>query len=257
MINLFYIFAFIFGLMMGSFLNCYIWRLREKESMWGRSHCPKCRHKISWYDNIPVLSYLILRAKCRYCGRGIAMQYLAVELITGILFVLVLKINFESMINNEFLIYLIRDWFIVCVMVIIFIYDLRWYLILDRITLPAIFIVFIINLFLGFSALNLLLAMAVGGGFFYLQFIVSGGRWIGGGGIRLGVLMGAILGWPQILVALFLAYIVGSVFSLGLVALKRKKLKSEIPFGTFLTVATVIALFWGDIILDWYLGVLR
>src|SRR3989339_300943 len=193
MIYLYVAFSFIFGLIIGSFINCLIWRLHEKEGLWNRSYCPKCKHKISWYDNVPVLSF-------------------------------------------------------------IFIYDLRWYLILDIITLPACLVVFIVNLMLGFEWQNLLISGIIGGSFFLFQFVVSRGRWIGGGDIRLGLLMGFALGWPYILVAIFLAYFMGAIISVGLVAGGKKKWGSKIPLGIFLSTAAIITLFWGDEILNWYLG---
>ena len=254
---LFYI--FIFGLIIGSFINCLLWRLHKKESILGRSYCPKCKNQIAWYDNIPVLSFLFLKGKCRKCKKKISWQYPLVELVTGILFGLVFYINFQSfnfslLTFNFQLLTLVRDIFFVSIMVIIFIYDLKWYLILDKITLPAIFIIFVLNIFLGFNYLHLLLAGLIGGGFFLAQFIVSKGRWIGGGDIRLGLLMGVMFSWPMILLALLLAYLIGSVISIFLVIFGKKKWKSEVPMGIFLTSASIITLFWGDQILAWYLN---
>ncbi|MFH1745303.1 MAG: prepilin peptidase [bacterium] len=244
------IFAFLFGLIIGSFINCLVWRLYKNESMMNRSYCPNCRKMISWYDNIPVISYLLLKAKCRKCLGKISCQYPLVEIITGILFALAFYIN------HAFSVQLFLNWLIIFVMIIIFIYDLRWYLILDIITLPACVIIFLLNIYIGISWQNLLLSGAIGGGFFLLQFIVSRGKWIGGGDIRLGLLMGFALGFPMILVAIFLAYIIGSVASLGLLASGKKQWSSKIPLGIFLSTATIITLFWGDKMLGWYLGYL-
>ena len=251
---------FILGLIIGSFINCLLWRLYKKESMMGRSYCPKCKKQIVWYDNIPILSFLFLRGKCRSCKKKISIQYPVVELITGVLFTLVFYFNFQSLnfefltFDSKFMIQLFRDLFFVSVMVIIFIYDLKWYMILDKITLPSIVIIFTLNLFLGFEWTSLLLAGFVGGGFFLAQFLVSKGKWIGGGDIRLGLLMGVMFSWPMILLSLFLAYLLGSFISIFLIIFGKKKWGSQVPFGVFLTPSSIIILFWGQQILNWYIN---
>ena len=256
MIYFILIFIFIFGLIIGSFLNCLIYRLHKNKSMMGRSFCPKCKKQIAWYDNIPILSFLFLNGKCRYCKQKISWQYLLVEFITGILFVIAFIIEF-SVFQNQNILMLFRSWFIISVMIVIFIYDLKWYLILDIITLPASLILLIWNLYLGMNWQNMLISVIIGIGFFLSQFLISRGKWIGGGDIRLGMLMGLSLGWPMILVAIILAYFIGSVIGILLILFKKKKIGSKIPLGIFLSTATVITLFWGDIILDWYLNILK
>ena len=242
--TIYFIFIFLFGLIIGSFLNCLIWRLHKNESLLGRSYCPKCKKQIAWYDNLPVLSFILLRGKCRQCGKKISAQYPAVELITGVLFVLSYFLNYELRITNyEFIIQLLRDFFLIAVMIVIFIYDLRWYLILDIITLPACLVMLIFNLILGFSLWGLLLSGIIGGSFFFVQFIISRGRWIGGGDIRLGLLMGLALGWPGVLLAIIISYFIGSIIGLSLIALGKKQWGSEVPLGVFLTVGAVITLF--------------
>ncbi len=248
------ILIFIFGLCIGSFLNCFIWRLHEKKKVTGRSMCTKCKQQIAWFDNIPVISFLNLRGKCRNCKKSISWQYPAVELVTAILFTLSFFLNYQIQLDNIILIF--RDFFLISVMIIIFIYDLRWYLILDIVSLPACAVILILNLVLGYEWQNLLLSGIIGGGFFLIQFVISKGKWIGGGDIRLGLLMGLSLGWPNILVALFIAYILGSVIGVGLIIAKKKQLSSQVPFGVFLSIATIITLFWGREIIDWYLGII-
>jgi leader peptidase (prepilin peptidase) / N-methyltransferase len=264
------------GLSIGSFLNALIYRLHKGKSLGGRSFCPKCKNKIAWYDNIPLASFFILRGKCRKCGSGISWQYPAVELVAGLLFLIAFILefsifnsqfsnnfqflNFQSISNIQYpisnILNIIRNWFIVSVMIIIFIYDLRWYLIPDKITLPSIAVIFLLNLFLGVNLWLMLVSGIIGGGVFLFQYLVSSGRWVGGGDIRLGFLMGIALGWPFILVALFLAYLIGSIAAVFLVLAGKKKWGSKIPFGVFLATATVITLFWGRFLIDWYLGVL-
>ena len=258
------IFVFVFGLIIGSFLNCLIWRLHEKIPLipftkggdkWKRSYCPKCRKQIAWYDNIPVLSFVILGGKCRKCGKTISWQYPIVEFITGVLFVVSFYLSYRVAIYDlSFIIKLIRDWFIIAVMIVIFIYDLRWYLILDVITLPACVIALIINLWLNYSWQNLLISGIIGGSFFLIQFVISKGKWIGGGDIRLGLLIGLALGWPGVLVAIIISYFIGSAVGLSLIAFGKKKWGSEVPLGVFLAVGTIITLFWQTQILNWYLN---
>ena len=246
-------FVFLFGLIIGSFLNCLVWRLRTGESLLGRSYCLKCKKQIAWHDNLPVLSFVLLKGKCRQCGGKISWQYPIVELTTGVLFVLAYYLNYELRITNyELIIQLLRDWFLISAMMVIFIYDLRWYLILDIVTLPACLVVLILNLALGFSLWNLLVSGIIGSGFFLLQFLISGGKWIGGGDIRLGLLMGLALGWPGVIAAIIISYFLGSLVGLGLIAAGKKRWGSEIPLGVFLAAGTIIDLFWQERILDWY-----
>ena len=251
------IIIFIFGLIVGSFLNAVIWRLHTGESFInGRSYCPECKHVLGFWDLVPVFSFVFLGGKCRYCHKKISWQYPLVELITGILFALVyfnLYLTVQAT-SYELLVTLIAYLFFASILIIIFVYDLKYYLILDVVTIPAIVVAFLVNLYLGLGFVNLLLGALIAGGFFWLQFVLSKGKWIGGGDIRLGVLMGLILGWKLVLVALFLAYIIGAVVGVGLLAYKKKEWGSQVPFGTFLSLATVIALLWGEIILNWYWG---
>lgn len=254
-----YLYVFIFGAIIGSFLNCLIWRLHKSESIMGRSYCPKCKGKIIWYDNIPILSYLFLRGKCRKCHKRIAVQYPLIELVAGILFLVAFFMNYKSRVlgitnyelfDSQFVIQLLRDWFLICIMIIIFIYDLRWYMILDIVTIPACLIIFILNLFIGISWLNLLISGIIGGSFFLIQFLVSGGKWIGGGDIRLGLLIGLALGWPNVLLAVFLAYIIGSFVGVGLIVFGQKKWSSKLPLGTFLSLSSIIILFFGQYLIN-------
>lgn len=256
---IFYFFIFLLGLIIGSFLNCFIWRLHEEEGMWNRSYCPKCREQIFWYDNIPVISFILLGGKCRHCKEKISFQYPIVEIVIAVLFVIAFYHNIQYSIFNildfNFLLLTLRDWFIISVMAIIFIYDLRWYLILDEISLPACLIVLLFNLFLGINWLTLLISGIIGGSFFLIQFVISRGKWIGGGDIRLGLLMGLALGrFDYLLLAILLAYFAGSFVGLGLIIFGRKKWDSQIPLGVFLSVSTVLVIFWGEAIMNWYFG---
>ena len=152
---------------------------------------------------------------------------------------------------------LILWWVFISFLIIIFVYDLRYYLILDEVVLPAIVFTFLANLILGVSPLSMIYSGLIGGGFFFLQDVISKGAWIGGGDIRLGVLMGFMLGWPQILTALFLAYILGSLVAVGLLAVKKKKWADKMPFGTFLTLSTFIVGLYGPKLIQFYLSLFR
>ena len=260
-----YIFVFLLGLCIGSFLNCVIYRMEEQKTLNGRSFCPNCKHTLAWYDLFPVFSFLFLGGKCRYCKKSISFQYPAVELATGLLFLLIYNLKFEIL--NQFEIFkflnilnLIFLFYIASSLVVIFIYDLKHYLIPDIVLLPAIFITFIfrvieaLNSNFKFQISNYLLAVAIAAGFFLLIWLVSGGRWMGFGDVKLAVLMGLLLSWPDILLALFLAFFSGAAIGLALMIWKKKNLKSEVPFGPFLIFGTFIALFWGPQIIQWYLN---
>jgi len=257
------ILIFMSGLTIGSFLNCLIWRLRAKESILGRSYCPRCKKQIAWYDNIPVLSFALLLGKCRHCGKPISWQYPAVELSTAVLFLTAFLVHFPIYYYPLNLLVLARDFFLIASFTVIFVYDLRWYLILDKVSLTAVAVVFILNFFIGFFSKNtfvnlenIIISGIIGAGFFLAQFVVSRGRWIGGGDIRLGLLVGLALGWPFVVEAIFIAYLMGSVIGVALIAFGQKSWGSKVPFGTFLSIAAIVVLFWGKELIDWYFTML-
>lgn len=244
------VFIFLLGAIFGSFLNALMWRIHERKSITrGRSMCPSCHTELRAFELIPIFSFLVLRGKCRNCLEKISWQYPLVEFFVGFLFVLVYQfVGAEPTLLTCY-------WYLVLVLTIVFVYDLRYQLILDSVVLPATAIVLVANIVHAPAAWPLyVVGLLLGGGFFLLQFVVSHGRWIGGGDIRLGAFMGALLGWKLLLVALFLAYIVGAVISLVLVGLKKRSMASKTPFGTYLSVATFVTLLWGQQLLDWYLG---
>lgn len=228
-----YFLIFIFGLSVGSFLNVVICRLETKESIVAkRSHCPQCGAVLKWYDLIPLLSFVFLLGKCRSCGKKINWQYPVVEIATGLLFLLFFNLYF----------YLI----IICFLIIIFVYDLKHYIIPNKVVFPAIILSFFYSIFIG-SFLNFLLAALGASGFFLALVLVSKGRWMGMGDVKLAFLMGLILGWPNILAALFLAFLSGAVVGVALIIFGKKGLKSQIPFGPFLAGATVLMMLCGQL----------
>jgi len=248
-----YLTIFIFGLAVGSFLNCIIYRLKvDKSFLEGRSYCPKCEHILGWKDLIPIFSFLILKGKCRYCHERISWQYPLVEIATGLLFLLIF--NFQFSIFNFQSLLVTSYWLLVaCFLIIIFVYDFKHYLIPDKIIYPAITIAFLYNIFYSYFILHTsdfifhtLFAALGAAAFFLLIVLFSKGKWMGIGDVKLAFFMGLFLGFPNILIALFLAFLVGAIIGLGLIALGKKTLKSEVPFGPFLVIGTFIALFWGD-----------
>ena len=252
-------FIFILGIFIGSFLNVVVFRLHRQEGfIKGRSKCLFCGHILYSKDLVPLFSYLFLKGRCRYCRQRFSHQYPLVELATGLAFVLIFNklvagLNLLAL-EPQQLLALIAWWLIACFLIIIFVYDLKYYLILDKVIWPAVIIALLVNIILGSSILNLLLAAIVGSGFFLLQFLISKGKWIGGGDIRLGFLIGCIVGWPQILTALFLAYILGSVISAILLLNNKKRWGDKIPFGTFLALATFLTMLYGQNLVAWYWG---
>lgn len=263
----FYILFFILGAIFGSFLNTVISRLKTGESVLKeRSHCLFCKKKLNYYELIPIISFVIQRGKCRNCHKQISWQYPLVEIFTGLLFVLIF-VGQYSLLTTCFLL------IISCFLIVLFVFDLKHYLVPDQIIYPAIIFTFLYRIidFLrlnnwkligscsGQSGIivpgNYIVAGIVAGGFFWLIILISRGKWMGIGDVKIGILMGLILGIPKIFVALFLAFLIGAIISIILLILKKKTLKSEIPFGPFLIGATFIVLFWGEFLLNCYLGV--
>lgn len=252
---------FVLGTAVGSFLSVVVYRLHtgEKGMIRGRSQCPACKTKLKWFHLIPIFSWIFLRGRCSDCGKKISSHYIVMEFVTGLIFLFTfLNWNFIDQFNaidwttlQTFILYIVEATFLLA----IFFYDLMYKEIPDRLSIPAIAIAIIGVLSLQILRWdNMLIGAAVIGGFFLLQFIASKGRWIGGGDIRLGVLMGALLGWKLGLTALAIAYIIGGIFSLFLLLKRKISKNSEIAFGPFLVTGTFIALFYGQAILDWYLN---
>ena len=241
---------FITGLLFGSFLNAWVWRTREGLSVLkGRSVCPSCKKELTWAENIPLLSFLLQRGECKRCKKPISWQYPLVELTIGLLFA------FAAWQHGGNIEFILRDSFIIFFLTFVFVYDLRYQEIWDRMTMWPAFMLLIATAVFGWhSWRSVLLGVIVGAGVFLLQYIVSKGKWIGGGDIRLGMFMGVILGLPLTVLAIFLAYVGGALFILPFLIFGKKKFASKIPFGTYLSVATVVAMFWGESILEWYVG---
>ncbi|MFH1129219.1 MAG: prepilin peptidase [Patescibacteria group bacterium] len=255
-----YIFTFIFGTIMGSFLNVVILRLKKNKSILkNRSHCPLCKKNLYWYELIPIISFLIQLGKCRKCHKKISWQYPLVEFFTGVLFLLAIiyQSPFYGIGSIVFFTFLLIA---ICFLIILFVYDLKYYLVPNIIIFPIIILTFIFDIYLWLSTglfsvfSSSVFAAIIAGGFFLVLVLISKERWMGTGDVFIGILMGLILGFPQVLVALFLAFWIGAIFSIILMVAKKKNLKSKIPFGPFLVLATIIFLFWGKLLLSLYLG---
>ncbi len=245
---MFFIFlGFVFGLCLGSFLNVLEWRLKTRKNFFlAHSVCPYCLKKIKWYDNIPLISFIFLRGRCRFCQQKISWQYPLVELITGLLFSL-------SVYYVGWQVDLFKWWLIIFVAEFIFIYDWKYLEVNDLVVLSLSLVLFIWQVLSGQKILNLALAVLIGVGFFAFQYFISKGQWIGGGDLRIGLFMAVSLGYPQIILALFLSYIIGAIISSMLLLFKIKNIKDQLPLGVFLSLGLIISLFWGQQILNWYL----
>ena len=259
---IYYILIVLFGLAVGSFLNVVILRFDELKTIWlSRSHCPKCKKELGWQDLIPFFSYILLWGKCRYCKKPISYQYPIVEGFTGLIFAI---IYWQYSFSWEALILAV----IISIMIVIGTYDLLHSEIPDALSYSAIFfslgLVFYrlgINGHLNYSSdyISYGYAILIGGGFLGLLVLASREKWMGRGDILLGVLMGLLLSFPNVLTGLFIAFVFGSIVGLILIAAKRKTLKDAVPFGPFLILGTLVALFWGGGLVNLYfryLGIL-
>jgi len=249
MMPIFFIIAFLIGLIFGSFLNCLIYRLHNRKTILGRSFCPKCKQKIKWYDNIPVLSFLFLKTRCRFCRKKISWQYPIVELAMALLFMFSIWLRAGEL----SLLVVLRDWIIFFTLLFVFVYDLKYSEIEDIVLMPAAILILIFSLFLGQSFFPMLFSTLIGVIFFGAQYLITKGKGIGLGDLRIGLFMGIVCGnWQYLLVALFFAYVIGALVSLVLMLSKKKKIKSAIPLGPFLVIGTFVAFLFGDKIIDFY-----
>lgn len=250
------IFIFVFGLAIGSFLDCLVYRLNKKKKIWkefltGRSYCSKCKHQLAWFENIPLFSFIFLRGKCRWCHSPIGWHYPLVELATGIITVLVVFQRWPDGLSCKELLGGVFYLLIAYALIAIFLSDLRYWTIPDQITYPALIISFIF-IFLNKDYLNIFVGL-VSAAFFIFLVLITKEKGMGWGDVKLAGLMGLFLGFPRLVVALYLAFLTGAVVGVILILLGKKKFKSEIPFGPFLVGAAFIALFWGERIWQFFL----
>ena len=242
----------VLGLLIGSFLNAVIHRVPRKQSLVSPgSRCPSCSYALRWYDNIPVVSYLLLGGRCRKCQKGISIRYPIVELVTAAVFVahyfvfgwtplLAIRLAFAAS------------------LVALFAIDLEHHLLPDVITLPGIVVGLVASFFLPPGIRDSLIGMLIGGGVLWLigeaYFRYSGEEGMGGGDVKMLAMIGAFLGWKLVLVTLVLSSVAGSVLGLAIIAVKRGGMKYALPFGTFLALGALAASLIGERIVTWYAG---
>ncbi|MDK2800101.1 MAG: leader peptidase (prepilin peptidase) / N-methyltransferase [Clostridiales bacterium] len=243
-----YFLLFSLGLLIGSFLNVCIYRIPKNQTVVTTpSHCPKCNYRIKWYDLIPVFSYLFLGGKCRFCKEKVSIQYPSVELLNGsiyvwLYFIYSLSVQFFGMA------------FLASTLIVISFIDFKYSIIPNRIILVLLIGGIIYNIL--DKELTYVDSIA---GFFAASFpllviaVLSKGG-MGGGDVKLMAVAGIFLGWQLILLALFLASMIGSVVGIALIVLKIKKRKDLIPFGPFLAAGIFIVMLYGHEIIKWYLG---
>jgi len=248
---MYYLFAFLLGAVVGSFLNVCIYRLpREKSIVSPPSSCPSCGAGIRFYDNIPIVSYLLLRGRCRSCRAPISRQYPLVELINALL-ALFLFMKFG--LSSAFLVL-----FVFCsALVVITFIDLEHQIIPDEISIPGIVIGFAASfLFPGPSWKNSLLGIVVGGGSLlivaYGYQLIAKKEGMGGGDIKLLAMMGAFLGWKSIPFIIFVSSLVGSVVGISVMLARKRDSQVPIPFGPFLAFGAVMYIFFGRQLIAWY-----
>lgn len=235
---------FTIGLFIGSFLNVVIDRVPHGETiLTGRSRCDSCRHTLGVVDLVPVLSFLFLGGRCRYCHAPLSWQYPGIELLTGLSFALVYLFWAPPM--TDAIVFLF-PFFLVSVCIAITVTDYKYRIIPDGLTL----VLFIITLFFHiYSETPLVLNIAAAAGFFgffYALVLITKGKGMGWGDVKFAGFMGLLLGFPKIIVAFYLSFLTGAVISLILVLAKKTSLKSAVPFGPFLVGATLITYGWGD-----------
>jgi prepilin signal peptidase PulO-like enzyme (type II secretory pathway) len=283
------IILFGYGLIFGSFINALVWRLHEQKKrrpqttrlqpkkarqkpqqpaagsqqlsiLHGRSMCPNCRHTLAAKDLVPVLSWLSLGGRCRYCRKPIAAQYPIVELITGLLFV-VFYLGWSFSLSGLHLVWFLYGLVYLVFFVALAVYDFKWFLLPDKLVFPLIGIaasqVLLTSLWQqSLSALWLPIAGAcLYFGLFWGLFQVSGGKWIGGGDVKLAFALGLIVGSPlKAMLALFIASLLGTLVSLPQIAWGKQGVKQHIPFGPYLLAGTFVVMVWGECLVRWYGG---
>jgi len=239
---------FIFGAFIGSFLGVLADRIPRSETIIkGRSHCEFCKKELKWLDLIPIFSFLFLKGKCRYCHKKLSWHYPIIELTTGILFALTF-LFLRSGFTISLLFYLI----IVSSLIVIFFTDLKYGIIPDKILLPAVIISAVYLLI--FSPQSLIMHLVSGFGacmFFLILVLITKGKGMGTGDVKFAFLMGLFLGFPQIIVGLYIAFLTGALISIILVLWGKKNFfKGTIPFGPFLVLGTLTSIFLGNFLLQ-------
>ena len=250
------------GLCFGSFVNALVWRIRKKRDIVReRSECTHCHHILAWYDLIPVLSWVFLRGRCRYCRKPIDDTPL-VEIVVTVLFVVSYIVwPYQLSTVAEWLLF--GSWLVALIaLVALADYDIRWQLLPDVIVFPLMVLGsaigwlrfgMIAQLSVGEAMIQILGGVAVIAGLYGVLYMVSSGRWVGFGDVKLNVFIGLILGWQGAIVAVFVANLLGTALVLPGLLSGRLSRTSRIPFGPFLIAGCIITMLWGQQLIDWYL----
>jgi leader peptidase (prepilin peptidase) / N-methyltransferase len=242
----------VLGLAVGSFLNVCIYRVPRRQSVaWPPSHCPHCRQPIAWYDNVPVVGYLVLGGRCRRCREPIAARYPLVEAGCAALFLLhYWELGLQPLL-------LVRLAF-AAAMLVLFMIDLEHQILPNAITLPGIVAGLAASFFLPPGIVSAVIGMALGGGLLWLvseaYYRWRGVEGLGMGDVKMLAMIGAFLGWPLMLLTLVLASLAGALVGLSLIAAGRGDRQLKLPFGTFLAAGAVVSGLWGTPLVEWYLG---
>ena len=247
-----YIVSIIFGALIGSFLNVCIFRLPKEESIvTPGSHCPHCQKPIKFYDNVPLVSYILLNGKCRYCRESISIQYPLVEGITALVS-LILFVRFGPTLSYVFY------FSFIAALIVISIIDLYHQIIPDVISLPGIGVGLLASLAIPqIDIIDSLIGALLGGGSLFIVATLY--QWLfkregmGGGDVKLLAMIGAFLGWKAVILTILLGSLLGSVSGIIVMVLRGKDFKYAIPFGPFLSLGAVISLFYGQDLIRWYL----
>lgn len=241
-----FFYFFVLGLIIGSFLNVCIYRMPKNESVvFPSSHCPHCRTKLASWDLVPLFSYLWLKGRCRYCQCPISWRYPVVELLTGLLFIALYAYFGLNLLLVKYLT-------LICLLMVISFIDLEYYLIPNRLILVISGAGVLLNFFTRELTISSIIwgVLAPAGILFLLAALSKGG--MGGGDIKLAGAAGLFLGWPQSLLALFLACFLGGFFGLILLIFRLKKRKDPLPFAPFLSGGIIFTVFFGQALLKWY-----
>jgi len=241
---------FLLGLIFGSFFNVVGLRVPKKVPFANdSSKCPHCSQQLAWYENIPVLSFLLLKGKCKHCHQKISWIYPVIEMVTGILFALsyeVIGMNLE----------LITALLLVSMLIIIFVSDLTYMLIPNNILLCFLPLLITMRIIMPLDPWWSALAGSIIGFSLVLMIILLSNGGMGGGDMKLFGVLGMVLGIEKVIFAFFLSCIIGAIISIILLLLKRINRKQPVPFGPYIVVGTLITYFYGDILLNWYLNFL-
>ncbi len=249
------------GLCFGSFVNALVWRVHEKKAIVAtRSQCVRCGHQLSAADLVPILSWVVLRGRCRYCKESISAQYPLVEIVCAAVFVASYYFWPTRIAGGQWV--LLATWLAVSVgLLALAVYDLRWMILPSNILYPtaavAVFgrLVYVVGFErnYGSALLHWALSVLVASGIFWALFMISSGRWIGYGDIRLGLVTGTVLSSPaKSFLMIFLASALGTLFVIPLLITKRQSFSSKLPYGPFLILSTALTLLFGDPIIGWY-----